>query len=133
MPFIHIRSLPFRTPLDVPQVLQALSQDFALATGTALEHVSATWQFLQPGYFAVAGRTAPSQPSDSHPLLVTVLAPDFWPPSRIEQSLQAVAYSLGEQVPSARNNVFIHHCCAHSGQVFDGGDIVRWPAPGESS
>jgi hypothetical protein len=65
--------------------------------------------------------------------LVTVLAPDFWPPSRIEQSLQAVAYSLGEQVPSARNNVFIHHCCAHSGQVFDGGDIVRWPAPGEPS
>ena len=45
----------------------------------------------------------------------------------------AVAYSLGEQVPSARNNVFIHHCCAHSGQVFDGGDIVRWPAPGEPS
>ena len=126
MPFIHIASLPFDPTLQVSAVLEDLTLDFARGTGVAIEHVTATWVFLPPGHYAVAGKAASTQPETSHPLLVDLLSPDFNPPPQIEKMLRVVASSLAKRARVPIGNIFINHRVAHSGAVFDGGDIVRW-------
>ncbi len=56
MPFIHVRSLPLDKSFEVAAVLEGLTKDFAKGTGIGLEHVTATWEFLVPGHYAVAGK-----------------------------------------------------------------------------
>jgi phenylpyruvate tautomerase PptA (4-oxalocrotonate tautomerase family) len=126
MPFVHIKSLPFQKSFDVPQVIEGISNDFAKATGVGLEHVTVTWEFLLPGHYAVAGVAVQHQPDDSHPVLVQLLAPDFATPAQIEKALLAVAASISKRAKTSSKNIFIHYRQAHSGLVFDDGDIVRW-------
>ncbi len=126
MPFIHIKSLPFAKSFDVGAVLEGLSQDFARETGIELKHVHATWEFLEPSHYAVAGKTRGRQPKSSHPLLVELLAPDFNDARTIETMLACVALSLSKRVDVARSNIFINHRQARSGMVFDAGSVERW-------
>ena len=126
VPFIHIQSLPFSRPPNVPKIIEGVSKDFSKATGVGLEHVTATWQFFLPGHYAVAGVSAQQQPEQSHPLLVTLLAPDFQSQAQIEKSLMAVAASISKRAKVPLTNIFINHSQAHSGMVFDAGAIVRW-------
>lgn len=57
MPFIHIRALPREDPLDVAELLETLSREFAAATGIDVQHVSATWTWLHDrGGFTAAVR-----------------------------------------------------------------------------
>jgi phenylpyruvate tautomerase PptA (4-oxalocrotonate tautomerase family) len=126
MPFIHIKSLPLERPLDVRAVIEGLSEDFAAATGIDLEHVTVTWEFLLPGYYAAGGRSVMHQPRHSHPVLVDMLAPDFNAPETVETMLTAVAHSFSERTDIPVTNIFINHRAAQSGRVFDGGEIVRW-------
>jgi hypothetical protein len=66
MPFIHIKSLPFKPPFDASTVLTAISRDFAEGNDVPLEHVHVTWAYFQPGHF-VKGDCAPDfQPDDPH-------------------------------------------------------------------
>ena len=58
MPFIHVKSLPFDEPRNVRAVLEGLTRDFAESTGIEPEHVTATWELLPEGYYAVAGDAA---------------------------------------------------------------------------
>jgi phenylpyruvate tautomerase PptA (4-oxalocrotonate tautomerase family) len=124
VPFIHIKSLPFE--LDVGAVLEGVSRDLAKATGVELRHVHATWEFLQPRHYAVAGRASLRQPKSSHPLLVDLLAPDFNDARVVEAMLACVASSLAKRARVARDNIFINHRQAHSGMVFDAGKVERW-------
>lgn len=70
MPFIHVKSLPFDEPRDMRTVVEGLTRDFAKSTGMKLEYVTATWEFLPEGNYAVAGSAALHQPKASHPVLV---------------------------------------------------------------
>ena len=126
MPFIHIKSLPFQNSFDVSKVIEGVSKDFSKAVGVDLKHVTTTWQFLQPGHYAVAGIAVLSQPETSHPVLVSLLAPDFESSAQIEKALLAVAASISKRTKIPRNNIFINYEQAHSGMVFDAGEIVRW-------
>lgn len=126
MPFIHIKSLPFDPPLKVSAVIEGLTKDFAQGTGIGLEHVTATWEFLLPGHYAVAGKAAATQPSTSHPLLVDLLSPDFNSPAQVEKMLRVTASSLAKRARVPIENIFIHHRPARSGMVFDAGEIERW-------
>ena len=125
MPFIHIKSLPFSRSFDMTSVVEGLTKDFAKETGIALEHVTATWEFLPAGHYAVAGKTATHQPENSHPVLVDFLSPDFNPPEKIEKMLLVIASSISKRVNISVNNIFINHRPAHSGMVFDAGEIAR--------
>jgi hypothetical protein len=49
MPFILVKSLPFETPLDIPSVVEGITKDFARDSGIALEHITATWEYMLPG------------------------------------------------------------------------------------
>lgn len=126
MPFIHVKSLPFEQAIEMPALVQGLTEDFAEGTGVGLEHVTATWIFLQPGHYAVAGNTSAGQPATSHPVLVDLLSPDFNSQEQIENMLRIVAASISKRTLIPLNNIFINHRQASSGRVFDAGEIVRW-------
>jgi hypothetical protein len=126
VPFIHIKSLPPSEPLDVGVILEGFSRDFAEEVGIGLQHVHATWEFLQPRHYAVAGKVRDHQPSSSHPILVELLSPDFNDAKTIEAMLNCVASSLAKRARVPRSNIFINHRQARSGMVFDAGSVERW-------
>lgn len=126
MPFIHIKSLPLQAPCDYRSILEGLSGDFAKATGIELEHITATWVFVQPECYVVAGQSVAVQSRDFPPLLVELLTPDFHHNDDVEAMLRVVAESISKQTGISVNNIFIEHRYARSGGVFDNGGIVRW-------
>lgn len=126
MPFIHIKSLPFKKPLKLHAVLEGVTKDFSKGTGIELEHVTATWEFFPPDQYAVAGSSARRQPSHSHPVLVDLLAPDFNSPTRVKKMLKIVAASISTRTNVPMANIFINARRAHAGMVFDKGQIVVW-------
>ncbi len=126
MPFIHIKSLPFDLGRDVSRVVEEICEDFAWETEVGLEHVTVTWQFLQPGAYAVAGVSAKEQPAESHPVLIDLPAPDFNAAQDVERMLHAVLRSVSQRAGISRTNIFITYREAESGCVVDGGKIVRW-------
>jgi hypothetical protein len=126
VPIIHVKSLPFEQPFDVGAVVEGITKDFAKATGIGLEHITATWEFLSPGHYAVAGKVAQHQPRSTHPVLVDLLAPDFNSPTVGEKMLSSVASSISKRAKVPVSNIFINHRQARSGMVFDAGEIVRW-------
>lgn len=126
MPFVHIRSLPFETPIDISTVVEKVSRDLAAATGIGLEHITATWMFFAPGRYAAAGKCVSHQPMDSHPVLVDLLVPDFNSPETVESMLKTVAFSICEHTDVPVQNIFINYQQARSGMVFDAGQVKRW-------
>jgi phenylpyruvate tautomerase PptA (4-oxalocrotonate tautomerase family) len=126
MPFIHVRSLPFDESFDVGAVLEDLTEDFAKGTGIGLEHVTAIWEYLPPGHYAVVGKATQHQPQDSHPVLVDLLAPDFNSAATVEKTLTTVSSSISKHAKVPITNIFINHRQAHSGSVLEAGEIVRW-------
>lgn len=126
MPFIHIKSLPFKTPFAIKDIIENITKDFSEETGIELEHITVTWEYFIENHYAVSGKTASHQPKTSHPILVDLLAPDFNPPANIERMLQTIAKSIFERANIPINNIFINYRKAHSGLVFDGGEVVQW-------
>jgi hypothetical protein len=126
MPFIHVRSLPFESSFDVAYVVEGITRDFADDTGIGLEHVTATWRFFSPGYYAVAGISASHQPHASHPVLVDLVAPDFNPPDLVERMLVSVAFSISTRTGIPMKNIFVNHRAAGTGTVLDEGEVARW-------
>jgi phenylpyruvate tautomerase PptA (4-oxalocrotonate tautomerase family) len=126
MPFIHIKSLPFDRSFNVTSVLEGLSKDFAKGTGLGLQYVTATWEFFPAGHYAVAGKAESHQPENSHPVLVDLLSPDFNSPEKVEKMLHIVASSISKRAKLPISNIFINHRQAHSGMVFDAGEVGRW-------
>ncbi len=126
MPFIHIKSLPFKYPLDVQDVIERVSRAFARDMHIALEHVSVTWQFFDQHSYAVAGATQKYQSTTSHPVLVDLLIPDFNTSDVVEKMLSVLASHLSASAGVAQNNIFIHARLAQSGFVFDKGQVEHW-------
>ncbi len=126
MPFIHIKSLPYRTPLDVPEVITGICRDFAHANDIALEHVHATWEFFAPGHFAKGDSAPRFQPEGPHSILVDLLTPDFNGIATVAKMLQTLADSIATRAKVPVRKIFINHRAAHSGMVFDDGEIVKW-------
>jgi hypothetical protein len=126
MPFIHVKSLPFDRLFDASRALEGITKDFAKEAGIALEHVTATWEFLAPGHYASAGSAASRQPRGSHPILVDLLAPDLNSGARVKKMLAAVASSISKRAGVPVTNIFVNFRHARSGMVFDAGEIVRW-------
>ena len=124
MPLIHVKSLPFAEPRDVRAVLEGLTWDLAGATSVALEHVTATWEFLLEGHHAGGAALHPRHAS--HPVLVELVAPDFNSPEDVEKMLETVALSIWNRATVQMDNIFISYRGVSSGTVFDKGKVVRW-------
>ncbi len=126
MPFIHIKSLPFQQPRDVPGLIKGIAQDFAHKTSIELTHVHTTWEFFLPGHYAKGDNVPMCQPEVRHPLLVDLLTPDFNGAEIIAVMLEAIADSIWQRAAFPKDNIFINHRHAHSAMVFDDGKIVHW-------
>jgi phenylpyruvate tautomerase PptA (4-oxalocrotonate tautomerase family) len=126
MPFIHVKSLPFEPAFDVEAILEELSDEFATRAGVELKHVTATWQWLQPGHYAVGGTVARQQPDRSHPVLVTLLVPDLYSQATLEHMLTSIPVIIARLTAVPSDNVFVHCQRASSGMVLDAGQLLRW-------
>lgn len=126
MPFIHIKSLPFEKPLDIPAVITAISRDFAEQNNIALKHVHVTWEYFEPGHFAKGDSAPDLQPEGPHSVLVDLLTPDFNSRDAIGAMLRTLAQSISGRAIIPRHKIFINHRQAFSGMVFDDGDVVAW-------
>jgi phenylpyruvate tautomerase PptA (4-oxalocrotonate tautomerase family) len=133
MPVIRITSLPFASDPDIPASIRGVSATLATLFDIDEQHITITWDFLQPGHYSSGGETADYQSPNSHPLIVKILVPDFNPPENIEKILLSVAEVLAKSVKVSQGNIFIHLETAHSGSVFDDGIIARWPAAREDN
>jgi phenylpyruvate tautomerase PptA (4-oxalocrotonate tautomerase family) len=126
MPFIHVKSLPFKGRFDIQAVVEGVSKKFARDSGVGLEHVAVTWEFLMEGAYAVGGQASHHQPRVSHPILVDLLAPDFNDADTIAHMMRAVAHSIAVHTGVTVANVFVNYRQAHAGMVFDSGEVIRW-------
>ncbi len=131
MPFIQIKSLPFEEPKSISEILCLVNQDFSNRLDVPLEHVHATWEYFQPGFYAKGDLAPQSQPDKFHALFVELLTPDFNLNESCELMLEVLAASLAKHAHIPLGNIFIHHRQARSGMVFDDGKIVRWEQPGQ--
>jgi phenylpyruvate tautomerase PptA (4-oxalocrotonate tautomerase family) len=126
MPVIQVKSLPLPPTIQISDVVEGLTKDFADHTGIGREHVSVTWESISPGHYAVGGKVAMHQPEDSHPILVDLLVPDFNSSEKVEQMLHTIAQSISRLTKIPNENVFINCRYATSAMVFDAGEVVRW-------
>lgn len=126
MPFIHIKSLPFEQPFNVPAVILDISGDFAEANVVPLEHVHVTWEYFQPGHFAKADCAPDFQPDSPHSVLVDLLTPDFNDRDTVQTMLETLAQSIASLTHISIRKIFINHRQARSGMVFDDGEVVKW-------
>ena len=118
MPFIHIKSLPLDETVDVDATIQKLSSSFAAANNIGIEHVTVTWEFF--AHHAEGGEAGSDQ------IIVDLLVPDFNAADAIEKMLVSIAKDLSELIEVSIDNVFINARQAHTGMVFDSGEVVKW-------
>jgi hypothetical protein len=84
---------------------------------------------LPPGHYAAGGKIARMQPEHTHAMLVELLRPRLDLNERealIDTLMGAIADSLSKRADVSRDNIFIVHRYAESGQVFGDGEVVRW-------
>jgi len=126
MPFIHIKSLPFKEPVDISGAIRNIAINFSAATNVELMHIHTTWEFYNPGHYAKGSETHEFQNRSSCPIIVDLLTPDFNSTEIIETMLESIANSISESLDFPINNIFINHRQAKSEMVFDDGEVVKW-------
>lgn len=126
MPFIHIKSLPFKEDVDISGTITTIASDFAKNTGVTLRHIHTTWEFYSAGHYAKGDEVAEHQPKENYPIIVDLLTPDFNELKIISVMLESIADSISRQLNFPKHNIFINHRHAHSAMVFDDGEIVQW-------
>jgi phenylpyruvate tautomerase PptA (4-oxalocrotonate tautomerase family) len=126
MPVIHIRSLPFQQEPDMGKVVEHIARSFSDSNEIGLKYVTVTWDFLPQNQYAYAGHTVEYQTRDSHPILVDLLIPDFHSEERIAGLMKSLAEIISATTSIPRTNIFIQSQRAHSGLVYDQGQVVHW-------
>ncbi|MDB5525991.1 MAG: hypothetical protein JWM58_3754 [Rhizobium sp.] len=123
MPVIQIQALPQQPEPDIPQLLARLCLAVAEGFEIPADYVSATWQTIAPGRYAVGGETVMTQPRSTHPVIVDLAAFETEDPEKIRKLLQITGRYL-EQALGLPGNVFILFRSARSGEVYDGGEVL---------
>ncbi|OZS41671.1 hypothetical protein [Photobacterium sanguinicancri] len=127
MPLIRIKSLPFtQQEVPIPQVLNSLSSAISAETEIESHHIMLTWEYIPAGHYVHSGKAVHHQPINTHPILVDLIAPNFNTEQQIASMLELIANTLAEQVPIAKNNIFINFTPAYSDGVYDCGQVVEW-------
>ena len=124
MPIISVKSLPPGNA-DTSSILKKLCTAAANAIGYEPGHIWATWEFFEPGNYAVGDRTETKQTPETHSPIVRILSFEGKPQNDIEQMMKNVAEVISKELNIDIGNVFIEYSEARSGMVFDGGNIIR--------
>ncbi|MEM7293117.1 MAG: hypothetical protein AAF420_06950 [Pseudomonadota bacterium] len=125
MPIITVRSLPMPTSFDASAVAVELSRRFAQKMRIEIQNISVYWE-SNPTCYVVGGESADQQSNHSHPLLVTLLAPDYNDEVTIERMLIIIAKELADLTGIDHHNIFVHFQGAPSRGVFDAGRVIDW-------
>lgn len=123
MPIVEIRALPQEPPVDVPSVLARVCKDLAATAGCREREVWATWETLPAGTFFEADVGAQSQPHDTHPPMVRILAMEGRTPDMIAKMLESVSNSLAATLRIDADNVFARYEELRLGRVAWGGRV----------
>ena len=125
MPFVDIRSLPFKSDLEIGDVVMKIAAALAKTIELPSKEVCATWTFIEPNHYAHGEALASSQGQLSHPPLVDLLAFQGRPPHIVEEMLRVVAFEVSQAAKVPIENVFVNYREATKGRVFSEGDIVK--------
>lgn len=125
MPVVEVKALQQPKNADVPEVLRQVCREIAREMRISEKHVWAIWQTLKPGYFAEGDITPDFQPLATHPPIIRISAFEGWDAEEIERLLAVTAKTVGGALGLEEGNVFVTYHEVKSGQVFDGGEIVR--------
>ncbi len=124
MPVISIKTLPLDNSLNPAEILNKLCCDFAAQNGFKPEHVWAYWEFIKPDHYAVGSATSPVQKENTHSPIIRILAFEGNQKEKIKKMLETTAGILSKEMKIDIGNIFIEYSEAHSGMVFDGGNVV---------
>ncbi|MDH5767320.1 MAG: hypothetical protein OEZ38_14995 [Gammaproteobacteria bacterium] len=126
MPFIHIKSLPFKQAFESASTLININREFSEKNNIPEFHIHSSWEFYLPGHYAKGDQAPSEQPDNFHPVIVDLLTPDFNDNQTIAGMLSSLADSIHRHAPVAIDRIFINHRQAHSGMIFDDGKVVSW-------
>ncbi len=124
MPVISIKTLPLGNSLNPAEILKKLCSDFAAQNNYKPEHVWAYWEFIKPEHYAVGSVTSPIQKENTHSPIVRILVFEGNQREKIKKMLETTAEILSKGMKIDIGNIFIEYLEAHSGMVFDGGNVV---------
>lgn len=77
----------------------------------------------------VGGLSGPAprlQPEGPHSILVDLLTPKHNSMQTVQKMLRTLAGSISTRAKVSMRKIFINHRPAHSGMVFDDGEVVTW-------
>ncbi|MBE2217042.1 MAG: hypothetical protein IAE90_02485 [Ignavibacteria bacterium] len=125
MPIIEIRTLPFSKSFDIPEILKRLNAEAASAMNIEERHVWSYWEFIEAHQYAVGSQTSECLTVDTHSPVVKVIAFEGKSTEAAEKLLETIARVLAEELEIDIANIFVYYQTVSSGNVFDGGQIVR--------
>lgn len=125
MPVISIRSLPFEKNIDIPFILLKINENASIATGIEVNHIWSYWDFIKSGHYASGSDIADFTGSSKHSPIVEVISFEGKPKDSVEALLTSIAETISTETGIDIGNIFITYREVRSGEVFDGGEIVR--------
>jgi len=125
MPVISIKSLPFKHSVDIPSILVKLNTNASRATGIDIRHIWSCWDFLKKNHYASGNITGEFTHNSTHSPIVEVISFEGKPGDSVEALLSSVAETISAETGIDIGNIFITYREVRSGEVFDGGEIVR--------
>jgi phenylpyruvate tautomerase PptA (4-oxalocrotonate tautomerase family) len=125
MPVISIKSLPFQTKKNISGILKKINAAAAGSIGVESRHIWSYWEFLSPNHYAVGDSTSEFTQAQSHSPIVEVISFEGKPGDSVEALLTSIAETISGETGIDIGSIFITYREVHSGEVFDGGEIVR--------
>lgn len=126
MAIVHIRSLPFDPPIDVAALLRRLNADLAEHLNVPVGSISATWQTVAPGHYAVGAEAPGEQPADTHPLLADLVLHADIETAATAELMALVAETLAERARVGTDNVLVRVWRLASGDAWECGRPRHW-------
>lgn len=124
MPVVRVSGLPQAPEVDLGAVLKRLCLRLAELDGVDASHWWATWQPIAPGAYVEGDVQAPpTQPRDTHPPLVEILAFVGRDAMLVERLLTATCEVLAEGLAMDAGNVFATWTDLPPGRVSTGGAV----------
>jgi hypothetical protein len=124
LPAISIKSLPFETDRNPSEILKLICKEVAKSIDYEPGHIWATWEFLEPGNYAVGDEIALTQPPKTHSPIVRIIEFEGKPEKDIKKIIKTTATIICKQLKIDIGNIFIEYSEGNSGRIFDGGEIV---------
>jgi hypothetical protein len=125
MPVISIKSLPFKHSVDIPSILVKLNTNASRVTGIDIRHIWSYWEFIKKNHYASGNITKEFTHNSTHSPIVEVISFEGKPGDSVESMLKSIAETISAETGIDIGNIFITYREVRSGEVFDGGEIVR--------